>query len=199
MNLTSAFSTTVVVKNVNTSFSPADIIINVGDTVKFEFTSNIHDAVEVNFDTYTAKGNTPNGGFSVPFGGGTVVFANAGKYYYVCEPHADKGMRGTITVNNIVTNIISEKSAFKQSFVVYPNPAIDVVNIRFKLTNNNKVDINIYDVTGKIVQNLVSSLYASGESEHSFNLNENLTAGRYFIRLTSNSGSSTKPLIILKR
>lgn len=198
-SLTSTFSATIVVTNVGTTFSPADITINVGDSVKFEFTSNIHDAVEVNFDIYTANGNTPNGGFSVPNGGGTVVFANAGKFYYVCEPHADKGMKGTITVNNIVTNIISEKSAFKQSFIVYPNPAIDVVNIRFKLTNNDKVNIYLYDVTGKVVQNLNSATYAPGESDQSFNLNENLTAGRYFIRLNSSAGSVTKPLIILKR
>jgi len=197
MIATSVFSTTHTVTNVGTTFSPANITINVGDSVKFDL-SNMHDAIEVTQDVYNTNGNTSNGGFKVPYGGGTIVFTNAGTYYYVCEPHAHLGMKGTITVN-AVTNIIMEKSAVQQGLSMFPNPAIDFVNIRFRLANNDKVNIYLYDITGRIVQNFTSSDYSSGESVQLFNLNENITAGRYFVRLTSSAGSATKPLIILKR
>lgn len=94
----SVFATTTTVTNSGNTFVPADITITQGDTVNFSIT-NAHDVVEVSQATYNANGNTSNGGFSLPFGGGTLIGLAPGTYYYVCTPHASLGMKGTITVN----------------------------------------------------------------------------------------------------
>ncbi len=79
------------------TFSPAALTIAVGDTVNFTI-GGAHNVVEVSFATWNANGNTSNGGFQLPFGGGQLIFPNAGTYYYVCSPHAGMGMKGQISV-----------------------------------------------------------------------------------------------------
>lgn len=93
-------SAKVEVKNVGLTFVPAEITIKPGDSVKFTIASS-HDVKEVEKGTWDANGNTPlANGFSTPFGGGTVVFKKAGIYYYVCTPHASRGMKGIIRVED---------------------------------------------------------------------------------------------------
>lgn len=79
------------------SFSPATLTINLGDTVVFAI-SPAHNVVEVTQTTWNSNGNTSNGGFTLPFGGGTLVIGAVGTYYYVCSPHASMGMKGQISV-----------------------------------------------------------------------------------------------------
>ena len=89
---------THIITNAGFSFSPADVTINVGDSVQWQL-AGIHDVVEVTQNTWNANGNTPKvGGFSTGFGGGTVTFNTPGTYFYVCSPHASIGMKGKITV-----------------------------------------------------------------------------------------------------
>ena len=98
----SAYSTTWTVTNSGTTFVPADITINLGDSVNFSI-QNAHTVVEVSYATWLANGNTPlPGGFSLPNGGGMLYPAQlpTGIHYYVCGPHAANGMKGTITVQD---------------------------------------------------------------------------------------------------
>lgn len=86
------------VTNAGFTFSPADITINAGDSIHWQLAS-MHDVVEVTQQTWNANSNAAKaGGFSTPFGGGTVTFDTPGTYYYVCSPHASLGMKGKITV-----------------------------------------------------------------------------------------------------
>jgi plastocyanin len=80
------------------AFSPATLTIRAGDTVNFMLSAS-HDAVEVSKTTWDANGAISNGGFSVPFGGGSVTFSRPGIYYYVCVAHVSFGMKGMIVVN----------------------------------------------------------------------------------------------------
>ena len=83
----------------NNDFTPQDLTIAVGDTVRFVMTAT-HNAIEVSQDTYESRGTTPvDGGFQVTFGETKdVTFTEAGTHYYVCTPHVTMGMIGTITV-----------------------------------------------------------------------------------------------------
>jgi plastocyanin len=80
-------------------FVPANITISLGDTIQFSL-SAMHNAAEVSFATWQANGVTSNGGFSVPFGGGSLVLQQMGTYYYVCQNHGPFGMKGIITVDS---------------------------------------------------------------------------------------------------
>jgi plastocyanin len=89
---------TVTVADSGFAFSPSTITIRAGDTVNFRL-SGEHDAVEVSKNTWDASGTASNGGFTIPFGGGSHTFARPGIYYYVCIAHVAFGMKGMIIVN----------------------------------------------------------------------------------------------------
>lgn len=118
---TTASATIYTIVDNGFAFNPATITILVGDTVVFSL-GPMHNAVEVTQTTWNNNGNTPNGGFSTPFGGGTVVFPNTGTYYYVCSPHAAMGMKGIINVvlTTISTGSITPTSYCKGSGVTVP-------------------------------------------------------------------------------
>lgn len=81
------------------TFTPENLTISVGDTVRFVM-SGTHNAIEVSKDTYDARGVTAlDGGFQVNFGETQeVTFTEPGVHYYVCTPHVTIEMIGTITV-----------------------------------------------------------------------------------------------------
>ena len=81
--------------NVGNTFSPDTLTVTVGTPVSFNIGSS-HNAVEVDQATWLANGTTSNGGFNIPFGGGTFTPTAAQTYYYVCVPHATLGMKGVI-------------------------------------------------------------------------------------------------------
>jgi plastocyanin len=186
------FAKTYTISNVGYTFSPSTLPINVGDTVVFSL-ANIHDAVEVNKDVWDAEGNTSNGGFSVGYGGGTVIFNTAGIFYYVCQPHASLGMRGEIIVNSS-TSINIDNKPFTPN--IYPNPASDVINADLKNFNGD-VRINIYDITGKLVLN--NELKVSDQiSLQQIDISK-LNAGKYLIQFISNQRTSTLSFVKVQR
>ena len=83
----------------NNDFTPQDLTIAVGDTVRFVMTLT-HNAIEVSQETYDSRGTTPiDDGFQVTFGETRdVTFTEIGTHYYVCTPHVTMDMIGTISV-----------------------------------------------------------------------------------------------------
>ena len=83
------------------NFTPKDLTVPVGATVKFVM-SNTHNAIEVSQETFENRQSTPlDGGFQVKFGETKeVTFYEVGVHYYVCTPHVSMDMVGTITVYN---------------------------------------------------------------------------------------------------
>lgn len=81
------------------TFLPDSIAVIPGDTVHFVL-DQIHTAREVDQSTWDANDFTSNGGFDLPFGGGSVIMSDTSltTHYYVCTPHAFMGMKGRIVV-----------------------------------------------------------------------------------------------------
>lgn len=112
------------------NFSPSTLTIALGDTIDFSIAS-AHNVLEVSQATWNANGNTPlPGGFSLPFGGGTLILQSSGTYYYVCEPHAGGGMKGTITVMDfsIQTGSLAASSYCAGAALVVPFTATGTFN-----------------------------------------------------------------------
>lgn len=100
--LTAAPSPGVAAQHVVTAsgftFSPPVLDAVVGDTVVFSI-SLLHNALQVSESTWNVNGDLAlPGGFSIPFGGGSVVMADTGTHYYICEAHIASGMKGRIVV-----------------------------------------------------------------------------------------------------
>jgi plastocyanin len=144
---TQIFAKVWIINNSGETFTPADITINSGDSVKFVIES-IHQVREVSQSTWQSNGTTAlSGGFSTPSGGGLILPAQLGigTHYYVCIPHASGGMKGTITVQN-VTGIFNDN--LNSGLLVFPNPAKNIVHIQID-KNSVKSRFLLSDLNGK--------------------------------------------------
>jgi plastocyanin len=79
----------------------------------------------------------------------------------------------------------------------YPNPFNPVTNIDYDLPVDGKVNLKIYDISGREVANLVNEVQTAGYYTVAFNAN-NLASGVYFYRLISGNFNQTKKLVLLK-
>lgn len=145
-----------VVTNSGTSFSPANLTVQVGDTVVWDL-ENFHNVVEVDLATYNANGNSSNGGFSLPFGGGSYIFNSADTYYYVCSPHAEFGMKGTVTVTEITS---TDNAAVPFRLSAYFRKGVLHIEHSARLTGKSAA-VALYSVTGEQVATRMTP-FASG-------------------------------------
>jgi plastocyanin len=182
------------ITNSGSTFSPGDISITVGDTVIFDISNN-HNAVEVSKSTWDDNGKTKNGGFTIPFGGGSFVFDQAGIYYYVCEPHASIGMKGIIRVG--------EPSGIKKANTViegavFPNPASNYFAISYSLEHKANVNISLLNITGKTIAVIYQDKQDSGSQYIEYNIDYAIPSGVYFIRIMTDNGYLLKKIIVAK-
>lgn len=79
---------------------------------------------------------------------------------------------------------------------IYPNPTNSSSVVDFTSPTNSKVNISVYDVTGRIVEESIINTSAGTNSKYSVNSSNKLTAGIYFITLMIDNNKVTKKLII---
>lgn len=83
------------------------------------------------------------------------------------------------------------------SFELFPNPAYNLIHIRFTTEDFEKTTIRVLDAQGKIVRVLYDGYPKVGENKLSFNKNA-LTAGTYFVNIsTSSKMIKNEKLVIL--
>lgn len=79
----------------------------------------------------------------------------------------------------------------------YPNPFNPTTNIKFSIKNSSFVTLKVYDVTGKMVTELVNEKLNAGSYDYSFNAT-NLSSGVYFYTLKTDGFTETKKMMLIK-
>lgn len=146
LNITHATVWTIF--NIGNTYSPATITITLGDTVIFSIGGS-HNVVEISQATYNANGSTSNGGFTLPFGGGTYIPTQVQTYYFVCVPHASVGMKGQIIVNPStgIPSLSDEDRLLK----FLPNPTSTQTRVHTGIPDGLSNNLSVFDITGKVV------------------------------------------------
>lgn len=108
-------------------------------------------------------------------------------------PNTEVDSSMSIKHENVV-NTIPESLVLYQS---YPNPFNPATTILFYLTETGDVELVIYDILGRKVEELVSGRVDRGEHEVIWNASE-LSSGIYFCRLESGNVTQTRKLLLLK-
>jgi len=123
------------------------------------------------------------------------------KYYYKLE---DVSTSGETNLNGPVAVTTASKEAAVSKFTLgtaYPNPFNPSTTINFALAEEAKVQINIYDMKGNLVNTLTNSDYATGNYNVVWNavdFNSNpVSAGIYIYQMTTNTGFSQSAKMIL--
>ena len=104
--------------------------------------------------------------------------------------------RTTEPVTDIGENIQHQPISYYLS-QNYPNPFNPTTTIQFQIANSSLVNLEIYDVLGRKVKELLNEEKPAGSYNVEFNA-EGLASGIYFYRLRASSFTSTKKMILLR-
>lgn len=107
------------------------------------------------------------------------------------------GATGSAMVANPSIGNSPEEGTAPSKINVNPNPVSSDATISFTLLHKEKVALNLYDISGRIVNKLGEKEF--NEGTHQIILNtKDLKAGIYLLRLQSQSGVKSKKIIVLK-
>lgn len=93
-----------------------------------------------------------------------------------------------------------EKKAVIQKVEIYPNPSTGSVTIGYELLQSETVNIEISDVYGRLIKQLVNQEQKAGKQSATWdatdNSNKSIAKGIYLCRLFGDSFSTVKSVII---
>ena len=111
--------------------------------------------------------------------------------FFKRNPHSSPVME----LNDQGSNEIIKDIDLKQN---YPNPFNPVTMIRYHLSINSDVTLDVFDTTGKKIKKLIMGLQNAGSYNVLFD-GSGLPSGVYFYRLTTSSGfSKTGKMLLVK-
>jgi hypothetical protein len=79
----------------------------------------------------------------------------------------------------------------------YPNPFNQTTIIKYYISCNSKVQIQIYDINGRLIDSLINSLISPGYYTYKWQA-DNLTSGQYFIILKYDNNCIVNKCVLLK-
>lgn len=85
----------------------------------------------------------------------------------------------------------------EELLVSYPNPFNPISTIQYRLAGKTHVSLKVYDLAGREVATLVNQDQDKGTYEVRFDAS-NLSSGVYISRLTTNRGTTTRKMLLLK-
>jgi len=80
---------------------------------------------------------------------------------------------------------------------IYPNPTKGYFNIKFNSPDERRVSIKMYDVSGRLVQNLFNDRAKIGMNEFLLT-SKDLSSGIYFVKIETKAYSKTERVIFLR-
>ena len=79
----------------------------------------------------------------------------------------------------------------------YPNPFNPSTNIEFSISNESHVEINIYDVNGNLIENLLNSNFTPGIKTIEWDASS-FSSGIYIIKMMSGEFTKSQKLVLVK-
>ena len=189
----SSFTSSVNVRNIKLNWITASEQNNSGfDIERTETGSSNSGYRKIGFVTGNGTKNTPTN-YSYEDKN-----LNTGKYQYRLKQIDNNGNFEYHNLNGIAEIGIPAKFNLSQN---YPNPFNPTTKINFDIPNDSRVNITIYDVSGRDVRTIVNEYKNAGYYTVQFDAS-GMSSGVYFYRLSigGNNSSSiiTKKLTVIK-
>lgn len=119
----------------------------------------------------------------------------AGKYNYRLKQIDFNGNYEYFELVNDVTVGVPEKFELVQN---YPNPFNPSTSISFSIPVDSKVNLSVYDISGRLVSTLINNEFKSANYYTvSFNASS-LSSGTYFYRIQTDKNVDTKKMLLIK-
>jgi len=114
----------------------------------------------------------------------------------VVKPAATNNTASTANANTTAKTTQQDLKAVS-NVKVYPNPVAEQLNLTYNVSKDSNVTIKIMDVLGNEITTLLSQKMSAGEQTNSFNINNKLNTGYYFIRLIVGNETIVKRISVL--
>ncbi|MDC0006951.1 carboxypeptidase regulatory-like domain-containing protein, partial [Winogradskyella sp.] len=112
-------------------------------------------------------------------------------YRYAIETIYNQGVSEVTFSNAVLGGVlnIEEFEELSSRISIFPNPAKEDLSIALDSNLNIETDIKIYDVSGKLVKTISSSIFENNNAKVNV---ESLQSGMYFVKLSVNEVTVTK-------
>ncbi len=111
------------------------------------------------------------------------------------------GLTDAVISESILTsNETIDESEIPNQFELhqnYPNPFNPTTVISYQLSKNSEVKLEVFDITGRRVANLVNERKTAGSYDTIFNAN-GLSSGVYFYKLKAGNFEKIKKMVLVK-
>lgn len=103
------------------------------------------------------------------------------------------GQNGEILQRDVMPSITEENST--GNITIRPNPALDFATIHISLQSSQTVEIVLYDLAGRALQNIFSGTLPTAFTSIEMNV-DNLPAGMYYFKLQGRDFSGTEKFVV---
>ncbi len=142
-----------------------------------------------------------------------VPFPNTGKWYDYYEQTEFEVSSNTQTLllqpgeykmfttkyinrDDYILAVENESKVSYSELKVWPNPASTQLSIEFTLTDNQPIDIGLFDISGRKVFTLYSGNANVGTHTFTYDLPQGLHSGVYILKVANSHNLMTKKIII---
>ena len=160
-----------------------DLIGNILDNCTWDIDGDVNELPSCNSSVPYSYSSALNSASEVP--NITRQYAGVGK---LSDP-ASYSVKSAVEGQNSIT---AEDGIALQ---VYPNPFNGFTHINFTLNTEQAVSINIYDMTGRIVENLGQQVYGAGQHTVDF-INQGLMPGIYILSIQNGANIQNTRLVV---
>ena len=171
----------------NFSFTPNSLSIDTGDTVRWTNNGNSHTVTSD--DGLFSSGTLSNGNTFEH------TFNTEGEFAYHCNFHSS--MQASVTASESLDN---DDVPFPDKITInpaYPNPFNPSTNISFSLEQYYNVSIDIYNLRGELVSNLLKEGLVAGNHSVIWNASDQ-SSGVYLLRVSTDNFISTQKVMLIK-
>lgn len=102
-----------------------------------------------------------------------------------------------ITVLNALSTGIANISNNSDALELFPNPVRDLSLLSFTLSRTQKVNLLLFNNSGRLIQTIVDSQFQEGKNTITLNV-EMLSSGIYFLKLEGEDFSETRKVSVIK-
>jgi hypothetical protein len=93
---------------------------------------------------------------------------------------------------------IDGQNAGEASLIVYPNPAANIVNVRYATATDCKVSFSLFDIAGQMVMPIIEQEVRAGYVQTIQLSTTTLANGTYFITMNIDGKKRTNRIVITK-
>jgi plastocyanin len=183
-----ASATIHIVNQVSLTFSPADLSVFVGDTVRFQWNNGSHNTVSTSVPAGAETWNSPLNSGSTSYDYEVTV---AGDYAYECTFH--NGQVGSFNATEVVNSVqIVRQSSIEMNVRTTANGNL-LVHILHAA--GDRAVVTMLDITGREVATIHQGTIANDD----FMLRQDVTSfqrGIYFVRFQEGANVSTRKVLI---